>query len=207
MLPRNGTLQPRIGAKGSKSLTAGLNSNVSLKMMERIAIDMDEVMANTMQHFLDRYNGDFDRRLTLTDFHGLDIFDVIEGDHHPHVRQYFQSAEFFSNINVMEGSQETVKDLTKKYDVFVVSAAMDVPKSFSAKFEWLNQYFPFLPPARIVFCGDKSIIAADYLIDDYVRNLVNFPGKGVIFTAHHNVDETRFPRVNNWQEVRGMFLS
>jgi 5'(3')-deoxyribonucleotidase len=174
--------------------------------MERIAIDMDEVMADTMQHCLDLYNADFDRELTLAHFYGLDMFDVIEAAHHLHVRSYFQSEEFFANIQVMEGSQETVRDLVRKYDVFVVSAAMDVPKSFSAKFEWLNQHFPFVPSARIVFCGDKSIISADYLIDDNVRNLANFPGEGIIFTAHHNVRETRFRRVNNWEEVRAMFL-
>jgi 5'-nucleotidase len=175
--------------------------------MKRIAIDMDEVMADTMQHCLDLYNADFNKEFTLAHFHGLNIFEVIEVAHHPHVRQYFQSEAFFANINVMEDSQETVRNLTEKYEVFVVSAAMDVPKSFSAKFEWLNEHFPFLPPSHIVFCGDKSIIAADYLIDDNIRNLVSFPGQGVIFTAHHNVRETRFPRVNNWHEVRAMFLS
>jgi 5'-nucleotidase len=175
--------------------------------MERIAIDMDEVMADTMQHCLDRYNADFDKNLTLAHFHGLDLFDVIEAAHHFHVRAYFQSETFFATIQVMEGSQETVRDLMKKYDVYVVSAAMDVPKSFSAKFEWLSRHFPFVPSARIVFCGDKSIVSADYLIDDNVHNLSNFPGEGIIFTAPHNVRETRFRRVNNWAEVRAMFLS
>lgn len=163
-------------------------------------------MADTMQHCLDLYNADFDRKLTLADFHGLKVFEVIEAAHHAHVRQYFESETFFSNIKVMEGSQETIKDLTRRYEVFVVSAAIDVPRSFSAKYEWLNQHFPFLPPSRIVFCGDKSIIAADYLIDDNVRNLAGFSGEGVIFTAHHNVGETRFRRVNDWGEVRAMFL-
>jgi len=174
--------------------------------MQRIAIDMDEVMADTMQHCIDLYNADFDKCLTLEHFRGLSIFDVIEPAHQRHVREYFDSGTFFATIKVMEGSQETIKELTKKYEIFVVSAAMDVPKSFSAKYQWLNQHFPFLPPSHIVFCGDKSIIAADYLIDDNVRNLSSFGGEGIIFTAHHNVKETRFRRVNDWAEVRALFL-
>jgi 5'-nucleotidase len=175
--------------------------------MKRIAIDMDEVMANTVQHCLDLYNADFEKHVTLADLHGLGLFDAIAAEHHLHVCRYFESEMFFANIQVMEGSQAAIQELAKKYEVFVVSAAMDVPKSFSAKFEWLGVHFPFLPPGRIVFCGDKSIIAADYLVDDNVRNLLSFGGEGILFTAHHNIRETRFRRVNNWPEVCALFLS
>jgi 5'(3')-deoxyribonucleotidase len=57
-----------------------------------------------------------------------------------------------------------------------------------------------------VFCGDKSIIAADYLIDDNVRHLSKFGGEGIIYTAPHNVREMRFRRVSSWEDVRKMFL-
>jgi 5'(3')-deoxyribonucleotidase len=57
-----------------------------------------------------------------------------------------------------------------------------------------------------VFCGDKSIILADYLIDDNLRQLSKFRGEGILYTAPHNVNETRYPRVNNWEDVRTMFL-
>jgi 5'(3')-deoxyribonucleotidase len=175
--------------------------------MQRIAIDMDEVMADTIQYCLDLYNKHFDRQVTAAHLHGRNLFSVIDAEHRSHVRSYFESAEFFANIHVMEGSQETVRDLMTIYDVFVVSAAMDVPRSFSAKFEWLQQHFPFIPTGHIVFCGDKSIVKADYLIDDNIRNLVSFGGEGIIFTSHHNINETRFRRVNNWQDVRTMFLT
>ncbi|HMQ89055.1 MAG TPA: 5'(3')-deoxyribonucleotidase, partial [Flavilitoribacter sp.] len=70
---------------------------------------------------------------------------------------------------------------------------------------WLADHFPFIHWKNIVFCGDKSIIKADYMIDDHVKNLLNFDGKGLLFTASHNAEETRFTRVNNWREVEGFF--
>jgi 5'(3')-deoxyribonucleotidase len=179
----------------------------TLEWMQRIAIDMDEVMADTIQYCLDLYNKQFDRAVTVDHLHGRNLLSAIETAHRQHVRSYFESEEFFANIHVMEGSQDTVRDLMTTYDVFVVSAAMDVPRSFSAKFEWLRQHFPFIPTSHIVFCGDKSIVAADYLIDDNVRNLATFGGEGIIFTSHHNIEETRFRRVNNWDDVRAMFLT
>ena len=36
---------------------------------------------------------------------------------------------------------------------------------------WLRRHFPFIAPSNIVFCGDKSIVDADYLIDDRPRHL------------------------------------
>ena len=175
--------------------------------MKRIAIDMDEVMADTMGRCLDLYNADFNLKLTQEHFRGRPIFEVIDVEHRSHVREYFQQEEFFSSIALMAGSQDVVRDLSARYEVFVATAAMDVPCSFTAKFHWLREHFPFIPTSHIVFCGDKSIIAADFLIDDNIRHLSNFRGEGIIFTSPHNVNETRFRRVNSWHDVRKMFLA
>jgi 5'-nucleotidase len=175
--------------------------------VKRIAIDMDEVMADTVGRFISLYNAEFRRELTVEHFQGRHLFEVIEVEHRPRVIEYFNHGDFFAHIELMEDSQDVVRDLSKKYEVFVASAAMDVPCSFTAKFDWLQKHFPFIPTSHIVFCGDKSIIAADYLIDDNVRHLANFQGEGIIFTAPHNIRETRFRRVDSWGDVRTMFLS
>jgi 5'(3')-deoxyribonucleotidase len=175
--------------------------------MKRIAIDMDEVMADTTGHFLERYNSQFERALTIDDFYGKRVFEVIEDAHRALAFEYFQDEGFFAAIPVMPDSAEVVEALAKKYEVFITTAAMDVPCSFTAKFHWLQRHFPFISPQRIVFCGDKSIVAADYLIDDNLRQLNSFRGEGIIYTAPHNVHETGFRRVNDWREVRTMFLA
>jgi len=175
--------------------------------MKRIAIDMDEVMADTMAHFLEKYNESFGVGLTTAHFQGRHVFEVIDDAHKPVARDYFQQEAFFATIPVMPGSVEVVKALTERYEVFITTAAMDVPCSFTPKFDWLQRHFPFIRTSNIVFCGDKSIIAADYLIDDNIRQLGNFKGEGIIYTAPHNVHETRFRRVNSWEEVRSLFLS
>src|SRR5689334_18932900 len=174
--------------------------------MKRIAIDMDEVMADTMSRYLELYNADFDLDFTPEHFHGRHVFEVIEEAHIERARTYFEQESFFAEIPVMPDSQEVVRELTQRYEVFITTAAMDVPCSFTAKFDWLQRYFPYIPSSHIVFCGDKSIIAADYMIDDNVRHLRNFRGEGILYTAPHNVYETAFRRVNNWQDVRRLFL-
>ncbi len=175
--------------------------------MKRIAIDMDEVMADTLAHFLEKYNSTFGVGLKTEHFQGRHVFEVIDKAHIPEAYEYFQQEAFFATIPVMPGSAEVVKDLAERYEVFITTAAMDVPCSFTPKFDWLQRNFPFIPTSNIVFCGDKSIILADYLIDDNLRQLNKFRGEGILYTAPHNVNEKRFRRVNNWQDVRAMFLN
>ena len=87
----------------------------------------------------------------------------------------------------------------------LLSPQMDVPCSFDAKYRWLREHFPFIPPAHIVFCGDKSIVEADYLIDDRARHFSRFKGRPLLFSAPHNVREAGYPRVHSWADVRHLF--
>jgi 5'(3')-deoxyribonucleotidase len=85
---------------------------------------------------------------------------------------------------------------------------MEVPNSFQDKYLWLKENLPFLNDQRFVFCGDKSILATDFLVDDSLYQLRGFKGQGILFTAPHNQlkKEHTYLRLNNWQEVAEYFL-
>ena len=119
----------------------------------------------------------------------------IELDELPHDRS------FFGDLELMEGAQDALRELSKDFEIFIASAAMDVPSSFDAKYQWLKQYFPFIPQSHYIFCGDKSILNADFLVDDRPRHFEHFRGTGILFTAPHNVNRPAKLRANNWQDV------
>jgi len=75
---------------------------------------------------------------------------------------------------VIPDSQTVLEDLSKRFEVFIATQAMAVPNSLGPKYRWLQRHFPFIPPTHYVFCGNKSILRADFLIDDQPRNLVRF---------------------------------
>lgn len=172
---------------------------------QRIAIDMDEVMADTLGKMLQRYNRDYDDTITLEHLHGKKLRQVAKCGHG--IYKYFEDPSFMRDLDVMPDCQEVIRELQSRYEIFIASAAMEVPASFAAKFEWLREHFDFIPPQHIVFCGDKSVIHADYLIDDHAYQFERFPGQGILYTASHNVEEHRYPRVNNWRDVADMFLT
>ncbi len=184
-----------------------------------IAVDMDEVIADSLGEQLNRYNRDFaggsTAPITLDDLQGHRLWQVIPADHHPIIDSYLRDDDFFRVLGVMPDSQRVLQRLQSRYEVFIASAAMEVPSSFNAKFAWLAEHFPFIPTSRIVFCGDKSILRADYLIDDNPRQLRLFqenqsPGifrEGILYTSPANIHITGYRRVDNWKAVEKMFLS
>ena len=167
---------------------------------------MDEVMADTLSEHIARYNRDHGEQITKEDLTGKWLWDVVAVDRHHVLQQYLSSEDFFADLPIMEDAQRVIQALQARYEVFIASAAMEVPSSFAAKFRWLERHFPFLPPSHIVFCGDKGIIDADYLIDDNPRQFRRFRGEGILFTSPHNKLIKGYRRVNNWLDVEELFL-
>jgi len=177
-----------------------------------IAVDMDEVIADALGEHLTRYNRDFPETLTVDDLQGRWLWDAVPPARVAALERYMLSEDFFAVLDVMPHSQRVLERLQSRYDVFIATAAMEVPTSFTAKFQWLARHFPFIPTSRIIFCGDKSILRADYLIDDNPRQLRLFqsasetPREGILFSSPANANITGFRRVHDWLDVEKMFL-
>ena len=174
---------------------------------KRICVDMDEVIADAVTEHLLRYNRDFGGNITAADLQGKWLWEVVPREHHDALERYLRSEDFFAVLEVMPHAQRVLEDLSGRYEVFIATAAMEVPTSFNAKYEWLGRHFPFIPATNIVFCGTKSILRADYLIDDNPRQLRRFEGQGILFESPHNLHVTGFPRVKDWLEVEQMFAT
>lgn len=171
-----------------------------------ICVDMDEVIADALAEHLVRYNEEFSESLTIDDLHGRWIWDCVPQSRLHALERYMRSEDFFAVLEVMPESQRVLERLQSRYDVFIATAAMEVPSSFNAKFRWLGEHFPFIPASHIVFCGDKGILRGDYLIDDNPRQLRRFQGEGILYSAPANAFVEGFRRVNNWRDVERMFL-
>lgn len=172
--------------------------------MVRIAIDMDEVIADFTSKHLRLFNAKFNKNVQLSDVQGLKLREL-----HPELAEditaLIQDPQFCRDLDPISDSQEVIKELSEQHEIFITTAAMEFPTSFTAKYEWLNEHFGFLNPMNYVFCGDKSIIHADYLIDDNARHFERFKGQGILFTAPHNIHVDGYVRVRNWLDVRDYF--
>lgn len=173
--------------------------------MKRLIVDMDDVMADATGQFITWYKRDFGVEVNRSLLNGKHEGEGFP-DHHDILRKYPHQDNFFRTMTMNAGCYEVLKELNKKYELFIVSAAMEFPQSLSEKLAWLNDHFSFLTWKQIVFCGSKSVVYGDYMIDDLPRNLERFNGEKFIFSAPHNIQVSGFNRLNNWKEVGEKFI-
>jgi 5'-nucleotidase len=171
--------------------------------MQKIAIDMDEVIADSFSKLCEIYCEETGEELENEE---ESLYRFLEKGGKKTLHAYPHREGFFRNLQVIEGSQQVLEQLNKKYKLYIVSAATEFDLSMNDKIAWLKDHFPFLGWKQVVFCGDKSIIDADFLIDDHVKNLKGFNGKGYLFHAPHNIKESGYERVRSWKEVEEIFL-
>lgn len=170
-----------------------------------IAIDQDDVVADLVGKWIHTYNKDFNDNLTKKDITSWNIASCVKSECGIQIYDYLKQPGFYADLEVIEGSREVIEHLTEFYDIYFVTSAMAFPSSFNDKYTWLRTYFPFVPADRIVFCGDKRIVRADYLIDDSPRNLLDFDGIPIVYDTPYNQNVDIGVRVNNWNEILQYF--
>ena len=175
-------------------------------MKKSIAIDMDQVLANFYKKLRLTYNENFGTNFTEEEFLKTTQHDMPKED----AKKLFElinEPDYFRDLALLDPDAiDVIKELQEHYEIYIATAAMDVPGSFNAKYEWLLEHFPFLKTQNIVFCGNKAVIHTDYLIDDSPRQLKVFSGTGVLYSMPYNAAAEGYVRVNNWQEIKTYFM-
>ncbi len=170
--------------------------------MKSIAIDMDEVIVDLMPKFHQAFEARTGRKVDLALLEGNKIYSLEGGEG---LREAIYERGWFRDLPFIDGADATLAWLREHYEIYFVSAAMEFRNSLEDKYDWLHERLPWVHWRQIVFCGDKSIIGTDYMIDDHAHNLETFRGTPLLFDALHNRRETRFRRVTTWGEVREFF--
>ena len=175
--------------------------------MKRIAIDMDDVMADTtvkiIQQINQLTNSSYTYEMLMSSDTALkqSFYDLYLNNN-----SFLWEPGFFTDIPVKKDAVEVIAELQKTYEIFIVSAATEFPNSLVEKLDWMKLHFPFITWKHIVFCGHKHMIQADYLIDDHEKNLTTFTGTPLLFSAPHNLHLKEFERVASWIDVKNKFI-
>ena len=87
----------------------------------KIAIDMDEVLADPIKKFIQLYNRDYGIPLDLQIDPGNEIYQHIPEHINNKWFDYINEKGFFRDLELIEGSVEAVKKLQEKYEVYIVN--------------------------------------------------------------------------------------
>jgi uncharacterized HAD superfamily protein len=107
-----------------------------------IAIDIDEVLADTLNHFIFLYNQKFKTSFKRDDFYTFNWWEVLGLTKEEFKKVFTQivGQGFFSELATIAGAKEGVKRLQKKHELAVVTSR---PRIVSAATKaWLDKHFP-----------------------------------------------------------------
>ncbi|MBB1150883.1 5'(3')-deoxyribonucleotidase [Myroides sp. NP-2] len=176
-----------------------MNRRETLKPI--LAVDMDEVLADSITLLVEQYNKAYSTHLSKQDLFGKTIYDCLPFSHISFIKEQQNRVNFYQEVAVIEGAQEGIAILSEKYDIYVVSAALEFPLSLASRCTFIAKNFPELTWKKLIFCANKPIIKADIILDDMTENLVGFGANGFLFTAYHNAKIDYPNRLNSWEEV------
>lgn len=174
--------------------------------MQTIAVDMDEVIADAAEKLKAWYYRDHGIIFREDELRGRDLKEAVQPAHSLVFHQYLNTPGFFRDLALMADAAQVLERINKKYELYLVSAAMEFPNSLKDKHDWIMEKLPFVGWTQICLCGSKSIIQTDIMIDDRARNFKRFKGRKILYAAHHNIGEEHYERVKNWQEIAEKLL-
>lgn len=154
------------------------------------AIDCDEVLRSLLGNMVSLYNDAFGENLQYDD-----VTDFVVENSFPKIKEvtgmsaskwFFQdhSEELFAKSSAFPGIKQDIETLQKYGDVIIVT----YQKSYKNKIDtlnWLEEHG--IAPNGVCFVKDKSMIHADFLIDDNDWNFLGCNAKfGILIDAPYN---------------------
>jgi len=194
---------------------------------KRIAIDIDDVLADFAESFVEYSNNKYGTNLRAEDY-GEDFVKLWGVDNEEVARRISDMNEtrIATRLGRKEHAFEALEYLKQRYDLFIVTFRISDLKDDTI--QWIETNFPnIFKDDRIYFGGSSNMsdsyklftkgelvkqLKIDYLIDDQIRHCLSSASQGVkalLFGNHTKDDIDKLPkniyRVRDWREVQRFF--
>lgn len=174
-----------------------------------IALDVDDVVLDLVPNWVRIYNRDFNNSVRVEDINNWDIGQIVRPEDREAMYSYADGIEIFDTAPPVVDALEGV-NLIKSLGHRVIYVTANNP--FGCKLPWLIKHKFLEGIDDLVSAHDKSLVLADYLIDDKYENVIAFKGKSYLFNQPWNKEYAYYSRVLNWRNIiskikeRNMFI-
>lgn len=186
----------------------------------KIAIDLDEVLAEFMVGFLKWWNYEYDDDLKFDevhDYHFENFTNISTEELNKRLYRFYQT-DFYINALVVAGAQKVVAELAKNHELHLVTARQEANREVTM--QWLDKHFPkMFEEVTLLNHYDKDGGSSmnkgeicvkwgcEVIIDDNPHNVQSLVDNGVeliVFNKPWN-SYLRMPpqvkRCDNWEEI------
>lgn len=184
----------------------------------RIGVDLDEVLCEFLRGLIKFHNSEFGTNFVFDDFFSFDFHKVWGGSFNDmifKIKKYHES-DYFLNADVVPGAIDAINSLSKKHELFIITARWSSIKSETLS--WLDEHFNGLFK-DVFFINHWSVggdelskgdvcdnLNLDLFIDDYAPYAVDClrgSRKVILFNRPWNRDisvSKDIVRVDSWSE-------
>jgi 5'(3')-deoxyribonucleotidase len=168
-----------------------------------ILVDVDSVVADLVPAWLDIYNNQYSDSLTKNDILEWDIHKFTKPECGKKIYNILKNPGLYKNVKPIDGALSAIKIL-KKSGHRIIYASSGI---FEQKAEWLKDN-GFLSSKNsdwhfaddLIFCGDKTLIYGDWIIDDKYENCHG--RQSILFDQPWNREYgSNFIRATDWIHV------
>ena len=151
-------------------------------MPRTIAVDVDSVVADLHEVWLDLYNTDYNDNLTTDKILDWTMMPVVKPECGLKIYEYLEDSNIYWPVKPIKNALASVKAIRMAGDRVVFPTSTPI-KASGCKYKWLvdNGFLPEHSEKDYMEVSDKSLVNADVLIDDYWENLANFDGMKILF--------------------------
>jgi 5'-nucleotidase len=167
-------------------------------MSKIIGLDVDDVVCNLVDYWLQVYNLEYDDWVSETDIKSWTINKYVKcGDK---IYDYLKYPSLYDGVRPVEDAGLGIRCL-RELGFRIVFITASTPEQAGRKYKWLCDYGMIEHRREYIEALDKSLIKTDYLIDDNPENVIGASGRGIIFTREWNKFLEDYSRVDNWIDI------
>ena len=166
-----------------------------------ILIDIDNCINNFAQIFLKYCNLQYNTSYQFEDIATYDWFDKTFDDPWPLV----SSSNFWDEVDINPAAVCAInRMLLDGHKIYLISASKITPYLHHKITCTLKSFDGKLNENHIIITQNKSIVNGDVLIDDYLKNLNDFPNTTICFAQPWNKLYNGIYRTHSWARIEEM---
>ena len=178
----------------------------------RILIDMDGVLADFDGTFLKLWRELHPDKffVPIEERRSFFVKDEYPDELKPLMSKIIWGPGFFRHMLPVEGGKEALTEMEEMgYEVFICTSPLSTYRNcVLEKFEWVDKHLGPKWVNRIILTKDKTLVKADYLIDDKpeITGVENNPTwEHIVFDRPYN-REVKKRRITweNWKEIMAL---